>query len=872
MTSNGRWRMWSAAWWVVACGCAFDSRGAELPTVAGHAQTLSATAIATERVPGIVQPPVIVAGGTTTTTTTPPAAPTPGTGFLGTLPTLGFTPAHGAVLYGTEPWYDPTRGVNGAIAIAGGASYLPAAAVSSGNLEVHLNGIFRATITSSSVGARGGEIRFNGWLPAYVDPSWVHREINIAIVDGVTERVFARGTNIIYDLRREGVASPSAKPEPFDGMSVHFMPSGIGDGVSDDYTISLETPHLSSLPLDGVPAFNAELHDALRGAVVEGQPIDVCFNLDDADAAFRTLPQYAAVLAEAVALYGVYEAWENGGEEACLSVVAAASAPIPALGFVLSGLCSAAMSTWCVKDIPRTSDFEICFSSLEADPQDLSIDDVDDVQLSWGFSNTGAVVNAQLALEGIEARVDGLLRSATVRWEKDRCEARPSADVPDSALESNPEAAAASLCPDLELNAEIASTTALTGGTFLARRLAHDDEQVEVIQTADPALSLVDPEIVANKGLCEDLDLWTAAEALVEAFQSDVEDALSDTWNAGDQQAQALEELLQRMELGLTDHEHYALEAEISTLRSESLGADVAFETRVQSSVPLLDSDDSYYYHPAGDAPFSPNGMDPDDFPIDFDMAFTLTTGFLNQVISTQSKTDLLYIEYAPSWEELEDRFGATPANTGHPNDPAPPLDGSVLAYLHPAFAELGSRTVEIHIRPTLDPLAWMNPDPPPPANDADLAVGVGGLEVVFSEPDRIDAATGKPVPGLVWLTARYNLRETDFDLSIEDGSNVLAIPPELSTSYLTIISHRFTGCPMMSSAITGSCEEGLADTLDAFMRSLIEPRMLGMLTRLPVPNVWDAQGEAGSPVELRVLRQLQMSQNITFVVDIEDL
>jgi hypothetical protein len=834
--------VWLAAAYAV---CVLGCGGAELPSVEAHAEELALKKATT---------------------------PTTGGGFLGKLPTLTFTPAHGAVLYGVEPWYDASRGVNGAFEINGGASYLPAGAVNSGNLEVHLNGIYRATITWSNVGARGGEIRFNGFLPAYIDPGWVHREINVAIVDGVTERVFARGTNVLYDLRREGAASPSAKPDPFDGMSAHFMPSGIGDGLSDDYTISLETPHLSSLPLEGLTSFNAELHDAFRGAIVEGQPIDVCFNLGEADDAFRTLPQYTAVFAEALALYGVYEAWENGGEEACLSVVAAASAPIPALGFVLSGLCSAAMARWCVKDIPRASDFEICFSSLEADPQDLSIDDVNDVQLSWGFSNDGAVINAQLALEGIEGRVDGLLRSATVRWEKDRCEARPSAAVPDSEFIGNKEAADASMCPDLELNAEIASTTALTGGTFLARTLSHDDEQVEVIQTLDPAFSLVDPDIVANKGLCEDLDLWDAAEALMETVQGDLEDALSDTWNAGDQQAQALEELFQRMELGLTEHERYELDADITTLRSQSLGADFAFETRIQSSVPLVDTDDSYYYHPAAEAPFGPNGMDPDDFEIDFDMAFTLNTGFLNQIISTQSKTDLLYIEYAPSWDELEERFGATPTNTGHPNDATPPLDGAVLSYLHPAFAELGSRTVEIHIRPTLDPLAWMNPDPPPSMEGADLAIGVGGIEVVFVEPDKIDAATGKPVPGLTWLTARYSLRETAFDLSIEDGSNVLAIPPELSISYVMIASHRFTSCPMMSPAVTGTCDEGLADTLDAFMRSLIEPRLLSMLTSIPVPNVWDAQGEAASPVELRVLRQLQMNQNITFVVDIEDL
>ena len=526
--------------------------------------------------------------GTPTTGT-----PTRAAAFLGTLPTVGFTPAHGTVLYGTEPWYDPTRGTTGAIAISGGARALPAAAVNSGNLEVHVNGIYRAAITWSNVGPRGGEIRFSGFVPAFVDPSWVQRDINVAIVDGVTDRVFARSTHTLYDLRREGAASPNAKPDPFVGMSAHFMPSGIGDSVVDDYTVSLETPHLSSLPLDGLSAFNDELEDAVRGQRVDGQPIDVCFNLNDADDGFRTLPQYIAVLAEAGALYAAYEAWENGGEEACMAVVSAATTPMPALGFLLSGLCSAAMANWCVKDFPQTRDFEICFASLEGDPQDLSIEAVDDVQLDWGTSNGGAVVNAQVALEGVEAIVDGLLRSATVRWENSKCSARPSAEVPDSQFLTSEEAAAASLCPDLELNAELATTNAETGGSFLVRNQPSDDERIDVSQTADPAFSLFAPEPSTRKGLCEELELWAAADALVQAFQSSVEDALSEAWNAGDQQARALEQLMQRMELGLP-----TTSATGSARRSPRSAARAWCGLRVRdlvdSSVALVDTDDSH--------------------------------------------------------------------------------------------------------------------------------------------------------------------------------------------------------------------------------------------------------------------------------------
>lgn len=856
--ANGRWRAWLAIGLALACaGCAVQAGGAELPEVGSHAQLLKVTAAA---------PPK----PTTTTTTTTTTTPTTGTGFLGTLATVGFTPAHGSVLYGTEPWYDPTAGVNGAIIIEGGASYLPAGLVSGGNLQVHLNGIYRASITWSNVGARGGEIRFSGRVPAYVDPYWVQREISVQIVNPANNRVLARSTNTLYDLRRENVASPNAKPDPFVGMAAHFMPSGIGDSVIDDWTIALETPHLASLPLDGLTAFNADLENAVRGAVVPEQPVDVCFGLDETDDAFRALPQYAEVYAQAAAYLAVYVAYQNGGEEACLSAASAAGAVIPALGLLGAVACGAALNDWCVTDIPRDSDFKICFSRLEGDPTDLSIESVSDVQLSFGTSTSGAVVNAQLALAGIEGRVDGLLRGATLRWEDEKCDGEPVAAVSDSAFLGNKEAQDATVCPDLELSAEVATTNAETGASFLVSTLPVDDEQIDVQQTTEPVLSFVEPDVFARSGPCGEVELWAAADALVESFQDTAERALSDTWSADARQADALELLLERLELGLTNHERYDLEAEISTLRSDSRGADITFQTLVRATVPLVDTDDSMYYHPALDTPFGPNGMAPEDSDLEFDFAFTINTGFLNQIISTQAKTELLYVEFAPSWDELEDRFGATPANTGHPADEAPPLDGAVLSHLHAAFAELQGRTVEINIRPTLDPLAWMNPDPPLQEN-ADLAFGIGAMELTISEPEHIDPATNKPVPGLTWLTARYNLRETNFALSVEDGSNVLAISPELSTSYVTILSTRFTGCPLVTSGSPNACEAGLASALDGFMRSLIEPRMLSMLTRIPVPNVWNANGETPSPAELHVLRQLQMNQNITFVANIED-
>ena len=796
---------------------------------------------------------------TTTASATGSTGSTP-TGYLGTLAAVGFLPAHGSTLYGSEPWYDASVGVDGAITIEGGANYLPPSAVTSGNLQVRINGVYGASILWSNIGPNGGAIGFEGTLPASVDPTWVHRDISVTVFDNVTGRVFARATNVIYDLRRENVASPNAEPGAFEGMSAHLMPAGIGDDPLEDHPTSLETPHLSSLPLDGITAFNDALVNAIQNETLEGPPVTACFNLDEVDDAFKTLPQYFSVLAEATALYAVYEAWQNGGEKACLAAAQAASAAVPVLGLLATAGCSVVMQDWCVKDLPAANDFEVCFGRIDGAPRALSVGSVDDVQLSFGAGTTGASIAAQIALGGIEGRLDGLLRGATVHWVEEKCEGRPSADVPDSAWNDHEDASEAATCHDLTLSAAIATTSEDTGANFSVRKRQQNGERVSVTQTADAQFTLVEPEQSARVDLCADAALWSGTDTLLASFHLLVEDTVSDTWNEGQQQARALELMLQRFELGRTNHPRYDLSATLSRLTSQADGADLAWNTLVTPKVPLVDLTPGMYYHPAGDAPFGPDGMDPEDIDLDFDMSFTLNTGFLNQIISTQAKTNLLYFEFAPTWNEVGERFGATPDNTGLPGDADPPLNGAVLSFLHPAFAELGGRIVELHVQPTLDPLAWMNPDPPL-TDYADLAFGVNALDVTLVEP----------ATGLVWLSARYSVREPTFDLDITRGSNVLGIPTELSISYFTILSTRFTGCPMEPPGTTGTCEEELGEAMNALLTSLVEPRLLSMLTRIPVPNVWDVQGRAAIPVELVELRQLQMNQNITFVVDIED-
>src|SRR5690606_1985804 len=191
-----------------------------------------------------------------------------------------------------------------------------------------------------------------------------------------------------------------------------------------------------------------------------------------------------------------------------------------------------------------------------------------------------------------------------------------------------------------------------------------------------------------------------------------------------------------------------------------------------------------------------------------------------------------------------------TPDNTGHPAETLPPLDGAVVSHLHSAYAELGATQLEVSVRPTLDPMVWMNPDPPPayedPQTGAALAYGLGALEVVFAEPSSIDPATKKPVPGAEWLRVKFSIWEPEFRFGLGDGDNVLSTFAEFPNYTITTELTRFTGCPKVPHGNyepASSCERELEGALATLLYNLLRPRLEQMLSKIPSPNVWDAGG-----------------------------
>src|SRR5690606_36761578 len=290
------------------------------------------------------------------------------------------------------------------------------------------------------------------------------------------------------------------------------------------------------------------------------------------------------------------------------------------------------------------------------------------------------------------------------------------------------------------------------------------------------------PDVDARRGTCANDALLPHAEALVFGYETRLEGVLNDTWNAGgsrSQQAQALEELLSPLNLGAPGHAVYRETLSFGPVASQA-AAGAAFEwaTRVEAvdSLTRQRMRIGQMYREAHPAPYFDDGRT--DNGMAFDFSYTITTGYLNQILHVFGGSDLVHFPYVPTWDDVA-AWGATPANTGHPADKPPPLDGAVLSHLHSAFAELGATRLEVSVRPTLDPMVWMNPDPPPPYEDprtgTALAYGLGALEVVFTAPSSVDPVTQKPIPSAEWLRIKFSIWEPELRFGLGTGSNVLS-------------------------------------------------------------------------------------------------
>lgn len=801
------------------------------------------------------------------------------------LPEVGIgVPRYGEALYDhagfTSPWYDPPTG---RIDVRGSIKNVPPGALTSGRIQVIIDGQYGATIVGGNAATR--EVFFEGSTLALDNPQWVQRFVMVEVVDTTTVEVVARSTNVYYDLRREEHTVLDASTEKLTGLALQLTDLGVGYDSTTDNARALEVPLLSALPYPSMTSFQEELEETAIGAPQyddDQNQLGACINLSDLDSRFTGLPAYIEAQAQAVVYLAAYEAYQKGGEQACTSVASSLAAVNPLLGFVLSAGCSLIMSNWCVTDLPEASDYELCIDQLEGRTTSMTIDGVEHVQLEWLANAAPAEghLASQFGVEGVSGRVDGLLRSMQIRWAQTSCTGQPVAAIADTSLDDGDWLEDFATCPDMELNAARATTTVAGGepATFSVKRHVSAPEILTVLQTAPGTMKLVDTEVDAAKGMCADDTLLTHAETMAATFEAHFAEALNEAWNAGGNRPQlavALEQVLSTLQLGTLAIPDYVFDAHFSVEGSlPQGGGEFSWQTEVKALDPetIKRLSPGMFLNPAAEASYFATGENNDGEA--FDLSYTVTTGFLNQLLHTKSASDLLHFIYEPTWDDLAG-FGATPASTGHAADQPPPLDGTVLAFIEPSFAALGNKAVRIRVEPTLDALAWMNPDPPSMLNDpvtgAPLAMGIGGLNIVFEEPPTLDPLTGAEVPGLIWLQLQFSGWDWDFRLDGTLEPRDVLVPRYVFDYWgVSVQKTRLTGCPQVPHGIWEpllSCERALESTLQNLFAPLIAPRLLQMLTdSVPAPEVWTAGAAAVQTQSRRVFKQ---NQNITYYLDI---
>jgi hypothetical protein len=791
-----------------------------------------------------------------------------------TQPKLGEPLYDGSPRFADTSWYNPG---NTSIIVKGGFGGLPSN-LNPNKLAVLVN----ATSMAFTYNAAAGTVQFEDAMPAVFDPEWVHRLLRAELVNTETGRVLARDYSWYFDLRYAGDATVT---EPNDsrvaGMAAQITDTGIGANVEDPARLSaLEVPHLSTLPHPALASFNKDLTGgAKRLDKEELGDLKACQSLSEAEEAtgtsLRTAPAYLEAYAQALGYYAAYKAWENGGEEACVTALAAAAPASFILGLAVQAGCASVMSNWCVTEQPKAEDFDFCVGRLDGEATALDISAVSDVDLSFMQSpagQNGADLSADLTVSGVSGKLDILLRDLSIGWSDQSCTARPKATMADNAIPESLEDF--TTCKGVTVDA----ATATTGDRPANLRIERDEsiagelERLNVVQTRAPKFSLVDPEVDSTKGACE-LDFISAhAEALAGRFPGRFEGVLTDTWSAGAReplQADALELLVDRLELGVLEHDDFVLDAAHEPLSSLPRGgAKLTLETLLQ---PGQDSSawsrmrSGWFHHPPPDtlSPYSELGTMPEDATgteDPFDLSFTLTTGFLNQILHVRGATERLYFEYAPTKFQLLG-MGITPPASWPENVPVP-LNGSVLGQLHPMFSELGSTAVSITISPTLDPIVYMNPDAASAPDGAPLAFGASGLEIRFTSL----SGTSGSVPGVEWLRAVLYFVDKDFQISFDQQS-----PRFLEVDYgqdefsVVIEQNAFSTCRMDvhgSLEPPNSCERALEITLTAMFETLLKPRFRAMLSDLDAPQVWDAAGEA-TQVRVSTLRHHNEGQYI---------
>ncbi len=704
------------------------------------------------------------------------------------------------------------------------------------------------------------------YLINFIDPDRIQLPLLVELYDISKQSVVARDRIVLLDKRQDDDMIQKASGQAANTLAFQITPEGMP---------KLGRTHTSTLPQPDLVQFNQALTANIAGITRSGvAPAEVCTPLNDLPAEFKSTSAYNAVRTNAWTQYVLYEA----AKKVVDSGVPVFLGPLGWLGTVAA---QTIVNTSCVQRVPFPRDFEVCVDRVDAEMKSLELAQVISADLELG-PDEASILSDPIQLGRLDGLADGYVRGATYRWTAGSaaCIGAPTQAMDDSEFLLFPALDDWSLCPDLEVDAISATSGAPV--SFVQEPDGFFLEEQNVSRT-QPTDFFVNPNLQTStaKGACVGFDLAVAAQAAALGFAQSFNDAISETWDAGSpmQQAEALDKLLSRFEVGTfepTNHTTNALIDGISSftdLDGDNISdIDGLYGVFVTDSKPTLGSyglPPSFVYSPPGERPWSTNSRDFYGNPTD--VIFATTTGALNQVLGALAVTDRVILAFEPTWAEI----GLDPADYGLTEDDPVPLTGDVLGDFNPTLAAIGSSTIDIYVIPTKNPFTWINPDPPPlpsgqPVDEgrANLTYQMADWLILFVEP----------IPGQdpkIWLTIAADFFDPDFKLLLnpQEGSEVLiaGLSNQAALS-LVLLQGAFPGCQVVPAGTPGAsstCGSQLQKSIGDMMAPRLKEILRGLLSEIPGPMWFDARGEATDPKHIRATDRYLWEQHILFYAEI---
>lgn len=697
-----------------------------------------------------------------------------------------------------------------------------------------------------------------GWpdVASYENPYKVYLPIMAQLRDIGAGQVVSRHRIVVRDVRfydpltfHTGYTTPMIS----DGLAAQITPAGVAQ---------LQPVHEDSLPYPDMAALDAALQIHVDNIPSDTRQFTngdgLCVDLYDGHPLTQTAA-YDEAHNEAVHYLAILAACSSGqaGTLAESAITTLLSGPVGAIaGVTMQTLIALQCSDLCVADpLITASDFKACVGEVSGKLTDVDVLDVKKATLE--LTSSSGKLESVVKVGALQGDVRVELSDIWIRWHRDGCNFRPKGelDVWDLA-----DIAAWRTCEDLSIEAQNHRTANNLGDPYpIVFSVAPGDcpggggpdECVDASMAASAPFLLHDNQTtVAANGTCGEPELYLTVLDILEDFYDDMAMVAENGWYYGGAdmyQGQALDGLFKPLGVGSVPVDDHVIEASIMHLES-GLNSGLYLDYRTEVPRGPFSPLSWLYPEPSYPPPVSPDGVARTGQ--DFSISYTISTGFLNQILRALRGTWRLNKDYT-LLQLVFASLGKTPKVS---NDTL-----NAVKYLI-------NQGVRIRLYPTLTPIAYL------PSDQGNVPVGDFPLyyEGAHFIIDLYKELPGKKAKKKDLVLLQISVDFWDFEFSLlpppANGASAGFMDAGFGDDNWTFNLLRSTlpGCPLGS-----PCEAQLLDTLEAWLLPYLRAMTVGLLSQVPAPLHFDAEGAAATSRNFELIDVWSGDQQITYYGDL---